>query len=129
MQKFERIVFTIPLLWNHDYIDIGLREAKLGGKGAKYFDIDAELGFYFVGEFLDEGVEKLFLVMIVLFDELGFVLDIFLEVWLQFVGGHDFVFGLDLIFSPVIFAFPLFQFLLLLARVSLQYLISLFHNL
>lgn len=82
-----------------------------------------------MGKFLYEGVEKLFLLMIVLFDELGFILDIFLKVRLQFFRGHDFVLGLYLIFSLIIFTFLLLEFLLLLACVSLQYLISLFHNL
>ena len=129
MEEFEGGVFAVTLLGYDDDIDVGFGETELGGEGSKNFNIDAQLGFDFVGEFLDEGVEELLLLMVVLLDELGFVLDVLLEVGFEFIGSHDFGFGLDFIFGLIVFPLLLFELLLLFPRISLQYLISLFHNL
>ena len=112
LQQSERVGRLLAVGGNHHHVDVGLRQAQLGREGPKNLDICAQLVLDLLANILDQLVEEGALLSVFFLDDLGFVLDVLLQVVLEFVGSHDSV--LELPFLILAFVqFFLLQLLLL----------------
>lgn len=102
LKQPERTVALLTVLRDDHHIDIGLRQAQLRGKRSEYLHVRSQFFLDPLRDIVDKLIQEGALPLVLGLDNTGFILDVLLQVELEFVGGHHSVLELFFLFFTLL---------------------------